>query len=574
MRAPTAPGPPSPEAGLRRPAQRALRWAADNRLVLGAGIAAALPVAIAVADALSNRWVPLRDDGIIVLRSWDVLTDESPLVGQYSQATLESVGNAYSPGPLLYWLLAVPVRLVGLDGVPLTVGLVNVLSIMGAVALARRRGGVALMLLTALAIVLTCRSFPETVLTTPFNPTLPILPCVLLFFLAWSLACGETRLLPVTALVASFVTQTHLSFVAPAAGVLAIGIGGLVDERRRARSLKGSGDDARPWVLAAAVVVAVCWTPPLVDLVVHNPSNAEVLVRTVLAERPKLGLDAGWKADVRAVGIPPWWLQTRVDALGRFLDVARAPGAASAVSFLAVLGGLLFVTLAALGRRRDVAAATALALVLVAAFAIVAGSTPAERVLTLGYTMQWGSPVGMFAWLALGFGTATLLARTRWRPPDALTVRGAGRALAWGALAVVTVAGAVAGIAQTSDRDRWLYSPARTAIVKLESELPAGRTVFLSQVPFEVQGAIAYALRRHGVRALVPPNYVEAMGSYYDVTNRRYDRTVVMKQGHRPAPRGGRILARIPIGDGSPPRTEAVFTLALGPPGVGPPRPG
>src|SRR5918998_6721797 len=121
----------------------------DRSLVLLAGLAAALPVVVAVIDALQDRWVPLADNGVIVLRSWDVLTDQSPLVGQFSTAKEEAVGDVYSPGPLLYWLLAIPVRLLGPDGVPLTMGLVNVASILGVVALARRRAGTAFMLVTA-----------------------------------------------------------------------------------------------------------------------------------------------------------------------------------------------------------------------------------------------------------------------------------------------------------------------------------------------------------------------------------------------------------------------------------------
>jgi hypothetical protein len=547
------------------------RRPAENWLVLATGGAAALPVIVAVAAALSNRWVPLQDDGIIVLRSWDVLTDQSPLVGQYSQATLKSVGNAYSPGPLLYWLLALPVRLFGFVAVAVTIGLLNIASIMGTVALARRRGGVAFMFATALALVLMCRSLPEEVFVSPFNPTVPILPCTLLVFLAWSLACGEIRLLPVTALVASFVTQTHLSYVPLTAGLLAIGAGGLVYRRRRARR-RPDGIGARPWVLAAALVVVVCWVPPVIDVVVHDPSNVEVLARTAVADRPKVGAEAAWHAVVRAFGVPPWWLHHRVDALGRFLDTARAPHALSVVSSLLVVGGLLFVAVVAWRRRSDAAAAPALALVLVGAFAVLTGSTPAERVLTLGYTMQWGSAAGMFAWLALGLGVVSVVTTPRTRLVSTLAAPGrAGAAVAAG-LAVVTIAGAGVGIAQPGDSRSWLYAPARTSIDRLDSELRPGASVFLAAAPFEVYGAITYALRRQGVRVLVAPPFVEAMGSYYDVTGRRYDQSVVLEGGDHPAPKGGRILARIPIRGPVPPEAERVFTLALGPGGAGPAR--
>lgn len=533
-----------------------------NWLVLATGAAAALPVMVAVAAALSNSWVPLQDDGIIVLRSWDVFTDQSPLVGQYSQATLERIGDAYSPGPMLYWLLALPLRPFGFLAAPLTIGLLSVASIMGTVALARRRGGVVFMFATALALVLMCRSLPEEVFVSPFNPTVPILPCTLLLFLAWSLACGEIRLLPVTALVASFIAQTHLSYVPLTVGVLAIGLGWLLYSRRRGAG-QARETRARPWALAAALVVVVLWVPPVVDVVANDPSNVEVLARTAVAERPKVGAEAAWHSVVRAFGVPPWWVRERVDALGRFLDTAEAPHPLSLVSFLLVVAGLLLVAVVAWLRERGVAVAAALALVVVGAFAVLTATTPTERVLTLGYTMQWGSAAGMFAWLALGLGSAALLAPVRARRIRVPVAPG---------LALVAIAGALVGIAQPGDSRAWWYEPARSAVDRLDSELRPGATVFVARAPFEVYGALTYALRRQGVRVLVAPRYVEAMGSYYDVTGRRYDRSVVLEAGDQPPPEGGRILARIPIRGPVPPETERVFTLALGPEGAGPAR--
>jgi hypothetical protein len=359
--------------------------------------------------------------------------------------------------------------------------------------------------------------------------------------------------------VASFVTQTHLSYVPLTVGVLAVGIGGLLYSRR-GRTRQANATRARPWALAAALVVVVLWIPPIVDVVVNDPSNVEVLARTAAADRPTVGGEAAWHAVVRAFGVPPWWLRERVDALGRFLDTAEAAHAPSVVSFLLVVAGLLVVVVVAWRRRRDVAVAPALALVLVGAFAALTATTPVERVLTLGYTMQWGSAAGMFAWLALALGVVTLAARPRaWRARAAMAV----------GLPVVAVAGAAVGIAQPGDSKSWLYAPARTAIDRLEAELPAGDRVFVAAAPFEVYGAVTYALRRHGVRVLVAPRFVEAMGSYYDVTGRRYDHSVVLEQGYGPAPVGGRVLARIPVRGPVPADAARVFTLSLGPAGAG-----
>src|SRR2546429_8831648 len=109
----------------------------------------------------------------------------------------------------------------------LTMGAVNSLAIVGAVALARRRGGVILMFATALAIALMCQSLAAETFHDIWNPSAALFPFTLLIFLCWSLACGEYRLLPLTALVASFVLQANLTYLPPTVGLLAVRLGGL-----------------------------------------------------------------------------------------------------------------------------------------------------------------------------------------------------------------------------------------------------------------------------------------------------------------------------------------------------------
>src|SRR5438477_350646 len=135
-----------------------------------------------------------------------------------------------------------------------------------------------------------------------WNPSAAVLPLALLMFVSWSLACGKYRLLPLAVLLASFVAQCHLTYVAPALGLLAVGLAGLILWRR--------------------------WTP--------------------LPERGSM--------------------------------------------------------------RRWVAAAVLVALIICAALAVVTARTPAKPHLeaTLGYTLWWGSPAGMFVWLVLGWGALAL----------------------------------------------------------------------------------------------------------------------------------------------------------------------
>lgn len=551
---------------------RPFRWARGNELTLAVGLVAALPVIVGVVRTLHHGWLPLADNGVIVLRSWDVLTGQSPLVGQFSTATAKSVGTVYSPGPMQYWLLALPVRLFGPASAVMVMGLLNVASITGAVALARRRAGLAFMVVTAIALALVCRSVPTDVLTTPFNPTAPLIPSTLLIFLAWSVACGEYRLLPLTVLVASFAVQTHLSYVPPVLAMLSGAAVGLTLVRRRAARGGAAPGRVRPWLLAAILIAAVCWSAPLLDELVHTPGNLTLLERTFTADRATLGLHSAWNAVVHAFGVPPWWLKAHVDSPTHFFAVASSPSRPSILAFLALFG-LLCLTLTQ-WRRSTTARAAALGLLLIGALALVAASTPSESVITLGYTMQWGSPAGMFTWLAGGLGLFGLVkeAHRRGLPrflPNHIRT-GPASVGAGVALAAVSI---WAASSHSPDAQRWIYAPASTVIERIDDRVPAGRRVFLrpstGEVGYQAYPLIVYALRRNGDRPFVTHTTVETLGDWYDVKGQRYDLSLAVIEGAAKIPAGSRVLARVPLDDGPPTVRNRMLTLVSLGGGVG-----
>ena len=102
----------------------------------------------------------------------------------------------------------------------------NTLAIIACVALARRRGGFVLMFAAAFGISLMCQSLPGEAMHDIWNPAAALFPFLALMFVGWSLACGEYRLLPLAALLGSFVVQTHLMYLAPTLVVLGVGLGG------------------------------------------------------------------------------------------------------------------------------------------------------------------------------------------------------------------------------------------------------------------------------------------------------------------------------------------------------------
>jgi len=571
-----------PRPALRRVAAHAARGLAVAVPPLAAGLAAAIPVLNSTIKAVRAGWVPAGDDGIIATRGWDVLTSHTPLVGQYSEAGLVVRGQVmHSPGPMLYWLLALPARFGSVTSIAVTMCVLNTLAIIACVALARRRGGLALMFGCAIGIALMCRSLPTESMHDVWNPAAALLPFLLLIFLGWSLACGEHRLLPATVLVASFVTQTHLMYAAPTAVVLAVGLGGLSMRSlaRRRRRRYGTGDEqanaarARvwPWAAAALILAAVCWAGPAIDELDNNPGNLTMIARTVEHRGPALGAAVGWHAVVRSIGVRPWWVYAPASEWERKLDVRATPSSAAESSAIALLAALALVGLiGAFVRRRDLTAAALIGLGLSAAIGLQAAANPSARLLaeTLGYTMWWGSELGFWVWLVLAWAlwlglsavARATLALVRGRraaaapaSPQWRTVRvRAALVLAplvclGGVAGVAAVGGASAASAQR-DSHVYEYRPIRAAAAGVERIIPAGRSIQYNLGPLDLgtqpmEPALRFLLVRHGDRVLADGSSPR-LGTYYQLDHRPVQWVLYLADGTR-RPRGMTLAARV-----------------------------
>ena len=596
-------------ANLRVPAPR---WdvLARRLLVLATGVLAALPVISSTVKAEHAGWVPAGDDGIIATRGWDVLSSHTPLVGQYSEAGLVVHGQVmHSPGPMLYWLLALPARYGSVGSLAITMCVINTLAIIACVALAHRRGGLVLMFAAAFGIALMSQSLPGEAMHDIWNPAAGLFPFLALIFVGWSLACGEHRLLPLAALLGSFVVQTHLMYLAPATVVLGVGLGGLalwVTLGRRAGRRRGR---VWPWALAAVVIVCACWTAPVIDQLESTPGNFTMIARTVEHRGHTLGSDVGWHALVRAVGVRPWWLSVPASEWERKLDVLHTPSSArtnSAIAVLAALGAVLLV--AALRRRWDLFAAALIALGLCAAMVAQVENNPASRLLaeTLGYTLWWGSELGLWVWLvlfwalwlALSGSARLLLARTSPGPqlfggrgerrpvpassaavpassvpvpassvpapassaavpapsvaapassaPDARAAVVALAALA--GLAGLALVGAAVASKERPDSHVYEYRSISATAAALTRVLPAGASVdyrfgALDLGTQPMEPAIRFLLVRHGNRVLAPGSF-RRLGTYYELRKHGYQWVVYLDDGTRPAPHM-RLVSRV-----------------------------
>ncbi|HTW42636.1 MAG TPA: hypothetical protein VMD79_10010 [Solirubrobacteraceae bacterium] len=589
---------------------RALAWRLAKRLAaavwwgipcVATGLGAAIPVINSTVKAVRAGWVPAGDDGIIATRGWDVLTSHTPLVGQYSEAGLVIKGQVmHSPGPMLYWLLALPARFGSVTSLAATMGAVNTLAIVGCVMLARRRGGLVLMFATGAGIAVMCQSLPTEAMHDIWNPAAGLFPFLLLIFLGWSLACGDHRLLPLTALDASYVTQTHLMYAAPTAVVLIVGLGALLvralvgrhARRRLARwkrprlprwgrrsRLPRAPSVARepcgprpprvwPWALAALAVVVACWTLPAIDQSENSPGNLTMIVRTAEHRGPTLGASVGWHAVVRSIGEHPWWLYVPASEWERKHDVLAKPSAAAVSSTRAILAALLLVVLlGACLRRWDAATAALIGLGLCAAIGLEAASNPSAQLLaeTLGYTMWWGSELGLWVWLVLAWAlwlTVAALVQLVARPLRQLVARALGRlaaasprawlasvqlahvrraAVAIASLASIVVVAALGdAVAATAkpDSHAYDYRPIHEIAAGIERVIPPGVNIDYGLGPLDLttqpmEPAIRFLLVRHRDRPMAEGSFPR-LGSYYELYDRPVQWRLLLTDATRP----------------------------------------
>jgi hypothetical protein len=302
------------------------------------------------------------------------------------------------------------------------------------------------------------------------------------------------------------------------------------------------------WGLATLLVAAFCWGATIAGQLTEHPGNLTLVAEAATRHKATLGSRVGWHAVVRAVGIVPWWLRTPASRWQRKYEVRSTPSALATDSTVAMLAALALIFLVALlRRRRDLAALALTALALCPALAAVAAATPTPRLLsaTLGYTMWWGSQVGMAVWLTLAWTLWLALARAV-RGPMGAARRPARRGRAIAALSValallgVGAAAAVGWAVAASgkpDEHAVLYRPVKAIDARLARLIPRGGSVLLEGsldgATMPVKPAVRYFLVSRSTRVLAPGSSLR-LGTWYELYDRPYREAIYLSDAPRP----------------------------------------
>jgi hypothetical protein len=390
-------------------------------------------VALASLAGLGDHVRPWGDLALIET-SVRAVGSRSLLLGPYSQ------WGWRHPGPLYFYVLAVPYRLLGSSYRGLFVGsvLIAAASAVGIVLLAARRGGRGLALWSA-AVVLVFLGAAGELAVDAWNPRVTMLPFALAMMLTWTAASGDLWAVPIFAAVASFVVQTHLEY-GPSLGAVAIALLVVVawDARRARRHAEIWPGRRRTlgraaW-LSAAVLVAL-WLPALVDQVIHDPGNVHAIVSFFGSH----GGDHSFGAGVGRVGAFLGAVPARLVDGAVLHDAARR----TAGSWPTVVSGVGLVSAAMVAWRRK---ARALAL-LVGLVSLVLGVSVISVMHIVGpiseYLVAWVGAIGIPLWIAAGWA-AGMAVPSEWRTRTPVLARRGVTAAGVVALVVLAIEAASA----------------------------------------------------------------------------------------------------------------------------------
>lgn len=483
----------------------------DRRVGLLALAVLLVPLVVAAFVLLvevGDDYMPISDRALMELKTRDVGL-HPVLTGLYSR-------DGWShPGPAVFYLLAVPYRLVGgrAIGLPLGALAINAAAIAGIVVIARRRGGVPLMLFTVVGCGLLMRALGADFLRDDWSPFVAVLPFGLLILLAWEMCCGTTWALPVGAVLAAFCTQAHVGYVTSAYPLLLWGAVWLVVLAKRS-SVERPDERVtwRPLAYSAVVAVAitiVMWIPPLVEQFTHSPGNLTTTIDWFRDAREGVhSFGDGLRIVASQFELRPPWIMGRVE----IPNFVGEPAALSNWRFPVYLVPFALSPIVFWRLRQSEALRLVATLWFLLALAVVSVSRTVGTVYE--YRLRWLWVVAMFA-AVVTVWSGWMLIPDRWS-------RRAGRGLIGVALAATVTLGVVNSVAaaRAGTPNPTPTSPPLAGLVgALERHLPrrhgdivfAGTTSPIAE--YYVQGLVS-ELERRGLPARVSEDVSQRFGDH------------------------------------------------------------
>lgn len=353
-------------------------------------VIAVWPAVASGLSALHLDWHPSGDWALLAMRIEDV-GHATPLLGPYSRFGWNH------PGPLLYWVLAIPYHLLGWSARSMlaATAFLNAAAVGGTVALAWRRGRLPLAALTTVALCLLMHTMGPEVLRDPWNPYITLLPLALFVMVCWSAAEGDRWCWPLAIAIGSFIVQSHIGYAVIIAGVAGASL--LLAVRTRGSiPLLPPDRRARRWFVAStSLVTAVCWLPVLIDQFLSTGNLSAIATYFLTSDDRPAGIH---DAITQAAGNLP----LRDAAWLGALPVVGADGAVEGGAPAALLLPIAVYIGALLASLRT-GARSAMRLQLLCGVAVASGVIATSRITgpMFGYLIRWWWVLACLWWLSI-----------------------------------------------------------------------------------------------------------------------------------------------------------------------------
>lgn len=535
-----------------------LRW--TYRVVV---VLAVSPIAVAAVRNGLSGWQPTLDAGITAVRVRDVFSAHPPLVGLAAQTSFDSASQYSYLGAFQFYLLAVPVRLLGVTwGLLLGMATINTAAAVAALWLVRRRVGERAAMVAAVVLASLLWTLGSQMLIEPTPVAAGIVPMFALFVAAWSVADGDAAALVVVTAIANYLVLGHPKFIVVVPALCLCAVIMWIRGRLRLRA-----DDPTAWpgrwkidrrvLWGCAALTVLAWLPPLADQFRAGGGNLGKAIHAAVSGQAQ-GLQAGtvqptftgalgMLASITAV--PPAWLPPNF----AHPPFDRLGGGTPFVVGLActVMAVTLMIVVVVRERRRGertITRAVAAGVVAWGAYLITASQNPDAYGFRARYFYGlW--PLAAYMWLVVAVG----LIRA-W--PAVVARAGLRSAAATGALvlAVLVVAGLSMPYSDHAEaKSAPLVGPAAAIRHTVASEM-VGSGPILVPVDFTTSRlwpAILLGLQDAGVPIRVSgPIMVQQFGGARDQhVHHDAERMVVLRRSSMPPPPGGRRIGtfRTPV---------------------------
>jgi hypothetical protein len=234
-----------------------------------------LPLLIALIALHSPRWYPLLDWAQTEIRVRDVISTHPPLIGLAGRIGPFTENGGSHPGPMSFyalWPVWVLFRGSSFGLYAATVSL-DITAIALSLWLAYRRGGATMALAIGAVLAVLMRAYGSFMLTTPWNPYLPVLWWFVFLIAVWSVLCDDWPALIVVVLAGMFAMQTHISYLGLVGGLGVFLAAVLV--YRFARKRVHEPRKLLRFGAIATLIFAVLWVPPVIDELAHGHGSCK-----------------------------------------------------------------------------------------------------------------------------------------------------------------------------------------------------------------------------------------------------------------------------------------------------------